>query len=75
MFHHILIPIDLSGRSTQAVDMARDLGQPAGARITLFHVIETVSGADYDEFGSFYRDLEGRVSGHFTALVACTSHS
>lgn len=70
MFHHILIPTDLSGRTTQAVNMARDLGQPAGARITLFHVIETISGADYDEFESFYRDLEGRASGHLTALAS-----
>ena len=70
VFHHILIPTDLSGRTTRAVDMARDLGQPAGARITLFHVIETVSGADYDEFGSFYRELEGRASGHLAALAA-----
>ena len=57
MFHHILIP----------TEMARDMG--AGARITLFHVIETLSGADYDEFGSFYRELEGRASSHLTALA------
>lgn len=69
MFHHILIPTDLSGRVTQAVDMARDLGQPAGARLTLFHVIETISGAGYDEFGSFYREIEGRAS-EFLATLA-----
>lgn len=70
MFHHILVPTDLSGRTTQAADMARDLGQMAGARITLFHVIETLAGADYDEFGAFYRELEGRASGHLLALAS-----
>lgn len=49
MFHHILVPIDRSGRTTQATDMARDLGQAAGARITLFHVIETLAGADSEK--------------------------
>lgn len=70
MFHHILVPTDLSARTTQATDMARDLGQAAGARITVFHVIATLSGADFDEFRSFYRDLEGRASGHLAALAS-----
>ena len=69
MFHHILVPTDLSGHTALAADMARDMGRPAGARITLFHVIETLSGATYDEFRSFYRELEGRASSHLTALA------
>ena len=72
MFHHILIPTDLSDRATQAVDMARDLGQPAGARLTLLHVIETISGAGFDEFRSFYRELEGRAF-EFLATLASRS--
>lgn len=70
MFRHILIPTDLSGRATQAADMARDLGQSAGARVTLLHVIATISGAGYDEFRSFYRELEERASGHLAALAS-----
>jgi nucleotide-binding universal stress UspA family protein len=50
--------------------MARDMGQAAGARITLFHVIETLSGANYEEFESFYRELEGRASSHLTSLAS-----
>jgi universal stress protein A len=70
MFRHILIPTDLSGRSGEAVDMARDLAKAVRARITLFHVIETVSGADFDEFGSFYKEIEERASAHLTALAS-----
>ena len=70
MFHHILVPTDLSGHTTLAADMACDMGRPASARITLFHVIEMLSGANYDEFGSFYRELEARASSHLTSLAS-----
>jgi nucleotide-binding universal stress UspA family protein len=70
VFHHILIPTDLSGRSAEAVEMARDLAKESGVRVTLFHVIEVVSGADVDEFGSFYKEIEERASAHLSALAA-----
>lgn len=50
--------------------MARDMARAAGGRITLFHVIETVSGVTYDEFAPFYRELEGRASAHLIALAS-----
>lgn len=70
MFHHILLPTDLSEHTVRAVDMARDMARGADGRITLFHVIETISGASYDEFGSFYRELEDRASAHLIALTS-----
>lgn len=70
MFHHILLPTDLSGHTARAADMARDMARAAAERITLFHVIETVSGATYDEFAAFYRELEGRASAHLIALAS-----
>ena len=70
VFHHILIPADLSGRTTEAVDMARNLGGSAGERLTLFHAIEPIHGASYEEFRSFYRELEGRASKHLSELAA-----
>ena len=70
VFHNILVPTDLSGHTARAADMARDMGRAAGARITLFHVIETLSGANYEEFESFYRELEGRASSHLTSLAS-----
>jgi nucleotide-binding universal stress UspA family protein len=42
VFHHILIPTDLSGRSAEAVEMARDLAKESGVRITLSHSISLV---------------------------------
>lgn len=36
----------------------------------LFHVIATVSGASYDEFASFYRELEERACAHLIALAS-----
>ena len=70
MFHHILVPTDLSGHTDRAAEMARDMGRAAGARITLFHAIETLSGASYDEFESFYRELEERASQHLTVMTS-----
>lgn len=70
MFRHILIPIDLSTRTTQAVDMARDLAQASRARVTLFHVIEMVSGSDYDEFATFYKGIEERARKHLSGLAS-----
>lgn len=70
VFQHILIPTDLTDRTGRAADMARDLARSAPARITLLHVIETVSGASYDEFASFYQEIEGRASRHLIALAS-----
>ena len=64
MFHHILIPTDLSDQTKGTVDTARDLALGAGARVTLFHVIETLSGAEFKEFESFYQELEDRAAKH-----------
>lgn len=70
MFNHILIPSDLTGHTGRAVNMARDLGHEPGARITLFHVVETIAAASFDEFGSFYQQLEQRASAHLASLAA-----
>ncbi len=50
--------------------MARDLTQSSGARLTLLHVIETITGAEYEEFRSFYRELEARASKHLTGMAS-----
>ena len=69
VFHHILIPADLSGRTSEAVDMACKLGGAAAERLTLFHAIEPIHGASYEEFQSFYRELEGRAATHLSGLA------
>jgi nucleotide-binding universal stress UspA family protein len=70
VFRHILLPTDLSGHAGRAADLARDLARPSRARITLLHVIEMVSGAEYDEFASFYQELEARAAKHLAALAS-----
>jgi nucleotide-binding universal stress UspA family protein len=70
MFRHILVPTDLSGHAALATDTAREVGNAARARITLFHVIATVSGAEFEEFAAFYRELEGRAAAHLTSLAS-----
>ncbi len=69
MFHHILIPTDLSDRTITTVDAARDVALGARARVTLLHVIETLSGAEFKEFESFYHELEDRAAKHLTSLA------
>jgi nucleotide-binding universal stress UspA family protein len=61
MFHHILVPTDLTERSLKALDVALGMTTPDGGQITLLHVIETIEDADVDEFGDFYRQLENRA--------------
>jgi nucleotide-binding universal stress UspA family protein len=60
----------VSRLSGQALDMARGLAQSARARVTLLHVIETVSGAEYEEFASFYEGLQARASRHLVELAS-----
>ena len=55
MFNHILIPTDLSGHAERAVDIATELATPAGATVTLLHVIQTIQGVECQEMESFLR--------------------
>jgi nucleotide-binding universal stress UspA family protein len=61
MFHHILVPTDLTERSLKALDVAVGMAMPDGGQITLLHVIEIIEDAGVDEFGDFYRQLEKRA--------------
>ena len=69
MFHHILVPTDLSNRSDQAVEMARALSETSKARITLLHVIETIPATAVDEFNEFYSGLEKRSAEKLASLA------
>ena len=69
-FHHILVPLDLSERTDRAADLARDLAKASGARVTLFHVVETIALAGYDEFQSFYQELERRAARRLDHVAA-----
>ena len=40
---HFLVPLDFSGYSTQALDYAMELAHKLQARLTLLHVIQSLS--------------------------------
>ncbi len=70
MFRHILVPTDLTDRTVKAVDVAIDIAAGADAHVTLLHVIETIAGAEFEEFSSFYQKLEKRARERLNEIVA-----
>jgi nucleotide-binding universal stress UspA family protein len=64
MFQKILLPVDLTDRHGQAVDIAADLAGPSGGTVILLHVIETIPGLPMEEERDFYNRLERRARGH-----------
>ena len=69
MFKNMLVPTDLSKRSTKALDIAIKIGSESQCKITLLHVIETIEGADYEEFGEFYEKLKTRAERKMDEMV------
>jgi nucleotide-binding universal stress UspA family protein len=74
VFKRILVPIDLSGRNTQTLDVALELARATHALVTLCHVIQSVRDVPSAELRRFYRRLEAtsartlaRVAKRFTA--------
>jgi universal stress protein A len=61
MFRSILIPVDLSQKSGDAVRVASRLGDPTATTLHLLHVIETVEGVSYEEMEGFYATLRERA--------------
>ena len=60
-FKHILIPLDLSEQSLEALETAVEMARQGGARLTMLHVIETIEQADDEEIQSFYATLQERA--------------
>ena len=69
MFKNILIPVDFSDANKNAVSIAVSLAGQSNASITLFHVIETISDADFVEIKDFYMKLEKRAAQEMDALA------
>lgn len=57
MFKRILVPVDLTERSSTAVDAALTLAQQMGAEVILLHVIETIEHVEIEEMRPFYERL------------------
>jgi nucleotide-binding universal stress UspA family protein len=58
MFRRILLPVDLSDRHAAALKTAAELSYPGRGEVILLHVIETISGLDFEEERPFYQRLE-----------------
>ncbi|MFW6178662.1 MAG: universal stress protein, partial [Desulfohalobiaceae bacterium] len=74
MFRHILIPTDCTERTHNALKIALRLyelekGQSGLERITLLHVIETISDDSGPEFEKFYSSLQKKAQKKMQALL------
>jgi nucleotide-binding universal stress UspA family protein len=57
MFKKILLPLDVSDKHEQALNVAVELAGTSG-ELTLLHVIEVIAGLTMEEEKDFYRRLE-----------------
>ena len=58
MFKRIMLPLDLTSKHRQAVDIAAELARQSGGDVTLLHVIEEIRGLAMDEEQAFFQRLE-----------------
>jgi nucleotide-binding universal stress UspA family protein len=70
MFKKILLPVDLSDRHQQALDVATQLASQGGGEIILLHVIEVIPGLAMEEEKDFYKRLERMARKHLEPLGA-----
>jgi len=61
MFKNILVPTDLSGKSSKALEIALNMAEKGDCKITFLHVIERIEDSDDAEFQSFYDKLATRA--------------
>lgn len=67
LFRRILVPVDLTPKNADAVEMARGLALASGGEVTLVHVIETLD-LPFSELEDFYLKLE-EEAGRFLATL------
>src|SRR5262245_45879799 len=66
MFQRILVPVDLTGKSLAAVDLAYEFAVKMGSEVILLHVIETIEHIRFEELKTFYERLEASARGGLT---------
>ncbi|MBA3028567.1 MAG: universal stress protein [Proteobacteria bacterium] len=69
MFQHILVPTDFSEESKRAFEIAKSIISPDSGTITLLHVIEIIADTTFEEFESFYLQLETRAEKHLDEMA------
>jgi universal stress protein A len=70
MFHHILVPTDLTEKGLKALDAAVNLAVHDGGNITLLHVIEMIEDTGSDDFRDFYLQIEKRARKKMNQMAA-----
>ncbi len=68
MFTKILVPVDLSDKHQQALDIAARLASESGSEVTLIHVVETIGELWDAEERDFYDRIEDLVRDHLANL-------
>jgi nucleotide-binding universal stress UspA family protein len=68
-FRHLLVPLDFTGKNRAALDVAVEIATQNRARVTLFHVIETVDGVDDEDMRPFFDRLERRAEAELESLA------
>jgi nucleotide-binding universal stress UspA family protein len=69
MFKNILVPVDLTKKNKQALDIAFKIALHDKSKIYLLHVVETISYTSFSEFEGFYRNLEERAKKYIDKLI------
>ncbi len=69
MFMKILLPLDLSDRHRQAVDVAAELAKQSGGEVVLLHVIEMIPGVPLEEERAFYGRLDKMAQTHLEGVT------
>jgi nucleotide-binding universal stress UspA family protein len=69
MFKHILVPIDFSSRSEQALEIALSIAALDQGQVHLLHVIELIPNATFEEFKDFYAKLDQQAHAQMRRLL------
>ena len=75
MFKNILVPVDLTKKNKQALDIAVKIALTAKSKVYLLHVVETIAATSFSEFEDFYRNLEERAKKYIDKLIATCKKS
>jgi nucleotide-binding universal stress UspA family protein len=74
-FRHILVPTDLTDRTTRALDLALKLAADRNSRVTLVHVIQTVPNLEFSDLRPFYERLRAKAEKKLSSLARETEGS
>ncbi len=69
MFQRIVVPVDLTDKHQQAVDLAARLVDPNGGEVVVLHIVELLHGLSPEEGRGFYQRLERTAQQHLQPWV------